>query len=93
MMKLYFILWAIIAVYLLVVAKKTGSLCYALSGFFAFMSVWYALDSFSGIDMFAGALGIVFKSIVATFLVVLIIVYIVGKVRKNKASSADTEKK
>ena len=82
MEKFYFVLWAVIAVYLFAVAKKTGKLCYVLSAFFVFMSVWYAIDSFSGIDMFADLLGIVFKCIVGAFLVFLIIVYVISKKSK-----------
>lgn len=89
MSQFYFILWAVIAVYLLVVAKRTGALCYALSAFFAFMAVWYALNSFSGIAMFEGTLGIVFKCIVGAFLLALVAVYIVGKIRKKNSSDGD----
>ena len=80
--KFYFILWAILAIYLFATAKKTGKLCYALSAFFVFMSVWYGIDSFSGIDMFADTLGIIFKCIVGIFLVFLIVIYIISKRKK-----------
>lgn len=83
MQNFYFILWAVIAVYLLIVARRTGALCYVLSAFFVFMAVWYALNSFSGIAMFEGTLGIVFKCTVGAFLLLLVAFYVVGKLRKK----------
>ena len=67
----YFILWAIIALYMFVSAKKLGSLCYIIGGFFSLMTVWYEMNSFSGIAMFDGVLGIV-------------LIYVIGKLKKNK---------
>ena len=82
MEKFYFIIWAIVAIYLFAIAKKTSKICYALSAFFVFMSVWYGINSFSGIDMFADTLGIIFKCIVGAFLALLIVIYIISK-KKN----------
>ena len=82
MEKYYFILWAVLAVYLFATAKKTGRLCYVFSGFFVFMGVWYGIDSFSGIDMFADTLGLIFKCILGAFLTLLILAYIINK-KKN----------
>jgi membrane associated rhomboid family serine protease len=80
----YFILWAIIALYMFVSAKKLGSLCYIIGGFFSFMTVWYAMNSFSGIAMFDGVLGIVFKCVVGAFLLGFALIYVIGKLKKNK---------
>lgn len=82
MEKFYFLIWAIIAVYLFAIAKKTSKLCYVLADFFLFMSVWYGVDSFSEIDMFSGPLGITFRCLVAAYLVALIIAYIIIKKKK-----------
>lgn len=82
--NLYFILWAVIALYMFVSAKKLGSLCYLIGGFFSFMTVWYAVNSFSGIAMFDGVLGIVFKCIVGTFLLAFVLIYAIGKYKKSK---------
>lgn len=80
----YFILWAIIALYMFVSAKKLGKLSYVIGGFFSFMTVWYAMNSFSGIAMFEGILGIVFKCIVGAFLLGFVLIYVIGKYKKNK---------
>ena len=72
----YFILWAIIALYMFVSAKKLGSLCYIIGGFFSFMTVWYAMNSFSGIAMF--------KCVVGAFLLGFVLIYVIGKLKKNK---------
>ena len=77
----YFILWAIIALYMFVSAKKLGSLCYIIGGFFSFMTVWYAI---SGIAIFDGVLGIVFKCVVGAFLLGFVLIYVIGKYKKNK---------
>lgn len=79
----YFILWAIIALYMFVSAKSSV-LCATSSGFFSFMTVWYAMNSFSGIAMFDGVLGIVFKCVVGAFLLGFVLIYVIGKLKKNK---------
>ena len=58
----YFILWAIIALYMFVSAKKLGSLCYIIGGFFS----------------------IVFKCVVGAFLLGFVLIYVIGKLKKNK---------
>lgn len=80
----YFILWAIIAIYMFVSAKKLGSLCYLIGGFFSFMTVWYAMNTFSGIAMFEGTVGIVFKCIVGAFLLTFVLIYAIGKYKNSK---------
>ena len=80
----YFILWAVIALYMFISAKKLGSLCYLIGGFFSFMTVWYAMNTFSGIAMFEGVLGIVFKCIVGAFLLAFVLIYAIGKYKSNK---------
>ena len=52
--------------------------------FFSFMTVWYAMNSFSGIAMFDGVLGIVFKCVVGAFLLGFVLIYVIGKLKKNK---------
>lgn len=66
------------------IGKKLGSLCYIIGGFFSFMTVWYAMNSFSGIAMFDGVLGIVFKCVVGAFLLGFVLIYVIGKLKKNK---------
>lgn len=80
----YFILWAIIALYMFVSARKIGSLCYLIGGFFSFMTVWYAMNTFSGIAMFEGIVGIVFKCIVGAFLLAFVLIYAIGKYKNSK---------
>ena len=59
-------------------------MCYIIGGFFSFMTVWYAMNSFSGIAMFDGVLGIVFKCVVGAFLLGFVLIYVIGKLKKNK---------
>lgn len=80
----YFILWAIIALYMFVSARKIGSLCYLIGGFFSFMTVWYAMNTFSEIAMFEGIVGIVFKCIVGAFLLAFVLIYAIGKYKNSK---------
>lgn len=48
------------------------------------MTVWYAMNSFSGIAMFDGVLGFVFKCVVGAFLLGFVLIYVIGKLKKNK---------
>ncbi len=80
----YFILWAVIAIYMFAAARKISPLCYIVGVFFTFMTVWYAMNTFSGLEMFNDVLGIVFKCIVAAFLFVFLVIYAVSKYKKNK---------
>lgn len=83
MKQYYFILWAIMALYMFVTAHKTGKICYLAGVLLTFMSVWYGINSYSSIEMFKGTYGIIFKCVVGVFLITFIIFYIISK-RKSE---------
>lgn len=66
------------------IGKKARFFVLHHRGFFSFMTVWYAMNSFSGIAMFDGVLGIVFKCVVGAFLLGFVLIYVIGKLKKNK---------
>lgn len=92
MQNAYVFLWAVLAVYMLVMHKRIGAVAFVLSGFFAFMTVWFGLRSFAGIAMFDGTLGIIFRCIVGVFLAALILIYILSKYKSKKDDSSNGEK-
>lgn len=80
---LYLVLWAGLGLYCIFYARKLSPILYILGGFFEFMFVWYLINDLTDINMFAGVYDIVFRSICAVFLVVVVILYIIVK-RKPK---------
>jgi hypothetical protein len=80
---LYLVLWAGLGLYCIFSARKISPILYILGGFFAFMFFWYLINDLTPVDMFAGVYNIVFRSICAAFLVVVVILYIMIK-RKPK---------
>ncbi len=93
----YVFVWALLAILTFIIGIKQGKYGFVLSGFFVFMTVWYALNSFGGIDMFSGALGIVFRVIAVACLVgAVVLLYFERKKRlagndSNTSSDEDTE--
>ena len=55
MQNVYVILWGVLALLTFAVGiKQKAPYAFVISAFFVFMTVWYALDAYSGMDMFAG---------------------------------------
>lgn len=75
----YVFLWAILAVMVIIVGRKEGLLAYVIAAFFVFMTVWYGIRAFGGVDMFGGVLGIVFKCILGAFAVALAAIWIIKR--------------
>ena len=71
----YVFLWAALAVATAVTARKEGATALVMTGFFVFMTVWYGIRAFFGVAMFDGALGVIFKCVMAGFAVVLGLVW------------------
>lgn len=78
---IYVFLWAALAVMVVIVGRKEGPLAYVMAAFFVFMTVWYGLRAFGGINMFDGALGIIFKCVLGAFAAALAVIWILK--RKN----------
>ena len=84
MQTIYVILWGVLALLTFAVGiKQKAAYAFVISAFFVFMTVWYALDTYSGIDMFAGTLGIVFKVVLVAVLALFVGFYFISKRRRN----------
>lgn len=84
MQTIYVILWGVLALLTFAVGiKQKAAYAFVISAFFVFMTVWYALDTYSGIDMFAGTLGIVFKVVLVAVLALFVGFYFISKRRGN----------
>lgn len=83
----YVFVWAALAVLTFIIGIKQDIYAFVLSLFFVFMTVWYALNSFGGIAMFEGALGIAFRCIAVAFLAV--VAYMYFRKKKSKAAQSD----
>ena len=84
MQTIYVILWGVLALLTFAVGiKQKAAYAFVISAFFVFMTVWYALDTYSGMDMFAGALGIVFKVVLVAVLALFVGFYFLSKRRGN----------
>lgn len=81
MQNIYVYLWAALAILMFATAiknrKSFGAMAFVLALFFVFMTVWYGLRTFGGYAMFDGILGIVFKAVMAVFLVCLVAAYLI----------------
>ena len=69
------VLWIALALLVGKTGKKEGAVAYAMSGFFVFMAVWYALNNYFGFKMFEGVLGVVFKVLIGVFAVLVLAVW------------------
>jgi hypothetical protein len=79
MQYVYVFLWAALAVMTVIVARKEGLLAAVMAAFFVFMTVWYGIRAFAGINMFGGALGIVFKCVLGAFAAALAVIWIIKR--------------
>ena len=70
------VLWVALALLVGRVGKKEGALAYVMSAFFVFLAVWYALNTYFGLAMFEGALGIVFRCLLGAFAVFVLAVWV-----------------
>lgn len=87
----YVFVWGILAVLMFFTGRKHGAFAYVLSLFFLYMGVWYGLEAFLGLPMFDGAFSIIFRCVLAVFLILMIGVCIVAKHKKfqNDANNDD----
>lgn len=84
MQTIYVILWGVLTLLTFAIGiKQKAPYAFVISAFFVFMTVWYALDAYSGMDMFAGTLGIVFKVVLVIVLVLFVGAYILSRRRGN----------
>ncbi len=82
MQNVYVILWGVLALLTFAVGiKQKAPYAFIISACFVFMTVWYALDAYSGIVMFTGTFGIVYKVVLGIFLVLIVGAYILSKRR------------
>ena len=82
--NVYVILWGALALLTFAIGiKQKAAYAFVISAFFVFMTVWYALDTYSGIDMFAGTFGIVFKVVLVAVLALFVGFYFLSKRRGN----------
>ncbi len=72
-------LWAVAAVYLLVMAIKESKFLFLVSGLFWFMSIWWLVNELVPINLFDGVYGIVFRVVVGIVLLVLLVIYAMKK--------------
>lgn len=85
MQNVYVILWGMLALLTFAIGiKQKRAYAFVISAFFIFMTVWYALDAYSRIDMFAGTQGIIFKVVLVIVLVLLIGGYILSRRKGNE---------
>ena len=84
MQTIYVILWGVLALLTFAVGiKQKAAYAFVISACFVFMTVWYALDAYSGIGMFAGTFGIVFKVVLVAVLALFVGFYFLSKRRGN----------
>lgn len=84
MQTIYVILWGVLALLTFAIGiKQKTAYAFVISACFVFMTVWYALDAYSGMDMFAGTFGIVFKVVLVIVLVLFVGAYVLSRRRGN----------
>lgn len=66
------------------IGKKARFFVLHHRGFFQLYDCMVRYEQFSGIAMFDGVLGIVFKCVVGAFLLGFVLIYVIGKLKKNK---------
>lgn len=64
------------------VSAKSSVLCATSSGVFQLYDCMVRYEQFSGIAMFDGVLGIVFKCVVGAFLLGFVLIYVIGKLKR-----------
>ena len=84
MQTIYVILWGVLALLTFAFGiKQKAPYAFIISACFVFMAVWYALDAYSGIYMFAGTFGIVFKVVLVAVLALFVGFYFLSRRRGN----------
>lgn len=79
---LFTAVWAIIGIYLVYMGKMVHKFCYYISLLLFFMFGWSLADQLMTADLFSGTAGIVYRVIIALFLIVGVIIYF-KKVRNS----------
>ena len=72
---LFTAVWAIIGIYLVYMGKTVHKFCYYISLLLFFMFGWSLADQLMTADLFSGTAGIVYRVIIALFLIVGVIIY------------------
>lgn len=74
---LFTVVWAIIGIYLVYMGKKVHKFCYFISLLLFFMFGWSLANQLTPeIDLFSGTAGIIYRVIIALFLIVGAIIYL-----------------
>lgn len=79
---LFTAVWAVIGIYLVYMGKTVHKFCYYISLLLFFMFGWSLSDQLMTADLFSGTAGIVYRVIIALFLIVGVIIYF-KKVRNS----------
>ena len=79
---LFTAVWAIIGINLVYMGKTVHKFCYYISLLLFFMFGWSLADQLMTADLFSGTAGIVYRVIIALFLIVGVIIYF-KKVRNS----------
>ena len=74
--------WAVIGIYLVYMGKTVHKFCYYISLLLFFMFGWSLADQLMTADLFSGTAAIVYRVIIALFLIVGVIIYF-KKVRSS----------
>lgn len=72
---LFTAVWAIIGIYLVYMGKTVHKFCYYISLLLFFMFGWSLANQLMTADLFSGTAGIVYRVIIALFLIVGVIIY------------------
>ena len=73
---------AVIGIYMVYMVKTVNKFCYYMSLLLLFMFGWSLADQLMTADLFSGTAGIVYRVIIALFLIVGVIIYF-KKVRNS----------
>lgn len=79
---LFTAVWAVIGIYLVYMGKTVHKFCYYISLLLFFMFGWSLADQLMTADLFSGTAAIVYRVIIALFLIVGVIIYF-KKVRSS----------
>lgn len=79
---LFTAVWAVIGIYLVYMGKTVHKFCYYISLLLFFMFGWSLADQLMTADLFSGTAAIVYRVIIALFLIVGVIIYF-KKVRNS----------
>ncbi|MDD5795823.1 MAG: hypothetical protein PUD24_02655 [Oscillospiraceae bacterium] len=77
-------LWAVLAIYLFVMANRVSKILYLVGGLFSFMAIWWLVNELVSINLFEGVYGIIFRVAVGVILIALLIIYLIMKKRNNQ---------